>query len=488
LDERPLLTDGELLERFANLREESALATLVRRHAAMVWSVCGRILNNHHDVEDAFQATFLVLARKATVIQPRDKVANWLYGVAYQTAVRTRATAAKQGRREKQVMRMPDVEALPQEQRDDIRSALHQEINLLPGKYRVLIVLCDLEGKTRTEAAKELAVPEGTVAGRLARARAMLAKRLARNGVAMSSAGLSAVLVQQATAAGPAASFVIETIRAASAFTATSSASGLVGIRVATLATGVLKMMLLNKIKTAAGAMTIIFGIAAIGTAGLASGSRATERPEERQADDLRQKITELKDKLRAEEKTHQQRVASLKTKIAELEKEASKTNAPSIEPQRLLAERFKYKVPVEIGETKNSEGYRIEILEVLGTQPRIQIGGLYIVRGRYVMPFARRATVYFHESANGPNGFGPDMDLQSTKVDQAEGEFTVMHAMRGSNAGADPRTLISHPEADLLAKYGTSGPSFFHLHLVTDGREFADMYFGNGDNVMRKK
>jgi DNA-directed RNA polymerase specialized sigma24 family protein len=96
LQERPLLTDGELLERFASLREESALATLVRRHAAMVWSVCRRMLNNHHDVEDAFQATFLVLVRKAAFIRPRDKVANWLYGVAYQTAVRTRATSAKQ--------------------------------------------------------------------------------------------------------------------------------------------------------------------------------------------------------------------------------------------------------------------------------------------------------------------------------------------------------------------------------------------------------
>jgi hypothetical protein len=255
--------------------------------------------------------------------------------------------------------------------------------------------------------------------------------------------------------------------------------------------------MWLNNMKTAAGAAIIIFGIAALGTAGLVSASRATERPEPQQADDLRQKITELKGKLQVEQKEHEQRVRNLKTKIAELEREAWRSNVQPIEPQRFLADRFKYKVPVEIGSTKNSEGYRIEILEVLGTQPRIQIGGVYIVRGRYAMPSPRRATVYFHESANGPNGVGPEMDLQSVKVDQAEGEFTLMHAMRGSNAGADPRDFTGHPPkematvarrkaADLLAKYGTSGPGFFHLQLLTDSREFADMYFGTGDNVMR--
>jgi RNA polymerase sigma factor (sigma-70 family) len=489
LHERPLLTDAELLERFASLREEAALATLVRRHAAMVWGVCGRLLQNHHDVEDAFQATFLVLVRKAALIRPRDKVANWLYGVAYQTAVRVRAASAKQRSREKQLARMPDAAIERRDPSDDLGSVLHQEINLLPAKYRVLIVLCDLEGKTRKDVAQQLGVPEGTVAGRLARARTMLARRLARQGIVICASGLSAALAQHATAASLPASLVMSTIRAATSFAATASASGIVGTKVAALTEGVLNLMWLNKIKTAAAAMIVSFAIAALGTGGLVSGGRADETTGPQQADEVQQKITELRDRLQREEKEHEQRVRNLRTQIAALESEARRKNVRSIEPQRFLAEHFKYKVPVEIGETKNSEGYRIEVLEVLGTQPRIQIGGLYMVRGRYVMPSPRRATVYFHESANGPNGVGPEMDLQSTKVDKAEGEFTLMHAMRGSNAGADARTLTGDPALDLLlAKYGTSGPSFFHLQLVTDGREFADTYFGTGDNVMRKK
>src|SRR5437016_14408051 len=101
------LTDGQLLEEYVNRRVEAALGALVRRHAPMVWGVCCRLLHNHHDAEDAFQAAFLVLVRKAADV-PRQAVANWLYGVARQTAVRLRATAAKRGRRETQVMNMPE--------------------------------------------------------------------------------------------------------------------------------------------------------------------------------------------------------------------------------------------------------------------------------------------------------------------------------------------------------------------------------------------
>src|SRR5437868_14102079 len=119
------MTDGELLARFLRSRDGDALAALVRRHAPMVWGVCRRLLHNGHDAEDAFQATFLVLVRKAADV-PRQAVANWLYGVARQTAVRLRATAAKRGRREKQVVNMPEPSVA--EVRDaDLQTVLEEE-------------------------------------------------------------------------------------------------------------------------------------------------------------------------------------------------------------------------------------------------------------------------------------------------------------------------------------------------------------------------
>jgi hypothetical protein len=249
--------------------------------------------------------------------------------------------------------------------------------------------------------------------------------------------------------------------------------------------------MWLNKIKTTAAALTISFATAGIGAGFFVSAGHATEAPSPQQTENPRQRIAELRDRLQIEEKEHERRIADLKSKIADLERQARRQNVRPIDPKQFLAERFKFKVPVEIGETKNSPGYRIEILEVLGTQPQIQIGGVYIVRGRYVMATPRQANIYFYESANGPNGVGPNMDLQSTKVSEAEGEFTLMHTMRGSNAGAeDPRKILGLPPevADVMQKYGTSGPGYFHLQLHTDGPEFADMYFGTGDNVLRKK
>src|SRR6516165_7638634 len=183
-----LLTDGQLLDAYLRSREEGAFADLVQRHGPMVWGVCRRVLRGHHDTEDAFQATFLVLVRKATSIVPKDMVANWLYGVAHQTALKARARAAKRSTREKQVMIMPEAAAKPREPWDALQPVLDQELSRLPDKYRAVIVLCDLEGKTRKEAAVHFRVPEGTVASRLATARALLAKRLTRAGLAVTGA------------------------------------------------------------------------------------------------------------------------------------------------------------------------------------------------------------------------------------------------------------------------------------------------------------
>src|SRR5437762_2085800 len=118
------LTDGQLLECFVSCRETAALEALVRRHASMVWGVCRRILSNHHDAEDALQATFLVLVRKAASVTPREMVGNWLYGVARQTALKARATVAKQRTRERQVVDMPDPAVKEQNLSGDLQTLL----------------------------------------------------------------------------------------------------------------------------------------------------------------------------------------------------------------------------------------------------------------------------------------------------------------------------------------------------------------------------
>src|SRR5437763_2284216 len=155
------LTDGQLLEDYLSRRDEAALAALVQRHGPMVWGVCRRVLFNHHDAEDAFQATFLVLVRKAASIASRELLANWLYGVAHQTALKARATAAKRKGRERQVTDMPEPAVTQHDPWRDVQPVLDEELSRLPDKYRGVLVLCDLEGKTRKEAAQQLGCPDG---------------------------------------------------------------------------------------------------------------------------------------------------------------------------------------------------------------------------------------------------------------------------------------------------------------------------------------
>ena len=258
------LGDGELLGCFIERHDEVALSALVKRHGPMVWGVCRRLLS-HHDAEDAFQATFLVLVRKAASIVPREMVGNFLYGVAHQAALQARRTAARRRAREVQVTVMPDTEAVQPDQWPDVQPLLDQELSRLPDNYRAVIVLCDLEGRTRKEVARQLGVPEGTVAGRLARARAMLAKRLAQRGVILSGGALAAVLAENAASAGVPTSVVSNTISAASSFAAgQAAATGPVSVKVAALTEGVLKAMMMSKLKAAI-AVVLVLGFIVTG-------------------------------------------------------------------------------------------------------------------------------------------------------------------------------------------------------------------------------
>jgi RNA polymerase sigma factor (sigma-70 family) len=239
------MTDGQLLGCFVADRDEAAFAALVRRHGPMVLGVCRRLLRHEQDAEDAFQATFLVLARKAASVGRRELLGNWLYGVAHRTALDARAAAARRRARERQVSPMPEPEAKNgADAGPDLRLLLDQELSRLPDKYRVPVVLCDLEGRTRRDVARQLGIPVGTLSGRLTTSHRMLAKRLARRCVALSGAALTAALSPSAVSAG-----VPPPLVAAAVAAATAQAAGAASARIAALAEGVLRAMLLKKLK-----------------------------------------------------------------------------------------------------------------------------------------------------------------------------------------------------------------------------------------------
>jgi RNA polymerase sigma factor (sigma-70 family) len=174
------VTDGRLLDRFARQADQEAFALLVRRHGPMVLGVCRRVLGNAADADDAFQAAFLVLARKAAGLAARPAVGNWLYGVAVHVALKAKAMAAKRRVKEARAAR-PD--RAPPADDPDWRPAFDRELAALPDKYREPLVLHELEGLPRKAVAARLGIPDGTLSSRLATAKRLLAARLARAGL-----------------------------------------------------------------------------------------------------------------------------------------------------------------------------------------------------------------------------------------------------------------------------------------------------------------
>jgi RNA polymerase sigma-70 factor (ECF subfamily) len=260
------LTDAELLERFLVLRDDSAFESLVRRHGPMVFGVCRRVLHHDQDAEDAFQATFLVLVRKATTIWPRHMLPNWLFGVAYRTAQATKTASARRRLRERQANPMSSPGASTDGLWSDLRPILDEELSHLPNKYRVPIVLCDLEGKSRQEAAQQLGWLPGTLSGRLARARSMLAKRLTRRGLTVSGAVLAGAFCQNFASACVPPSLVANTVKTSLIMAAGKGAAALISANVISLSQGVLRTMMMTKIKIVVVAfLTLSLSIAGAG-------------------------------------------------------------------------------------------------------------------------------------------------------------------------------------------------------------------------------
>jgi RNA polymerase sigma factor (sigma-70 family) len=291
-------SDSQLLEAFIIRREETAFEALVRRHGPMVLGVCRRVLRNMHDAEDAFQASFLVLARKAATVKPRDMVGNWLYGVAYRTAMKARAMNAKRRTKEQRSAKLPRSESSADE---ELLEQLDHELSRLPDKYRVPVVLCELEGRSRKDVARQLGVPEGTLSWRLAQAKKLLAKRLARQGATLSVGVLATALSKGLSPA----------LRASTVKTVLSA--GTIPAKVLALTEGVMKAMLLSKLKitVCAAALMLLAGVGATGVAyrAIAEEPRRTRtedtifqtrRSQPDDLDSLRLEIEALRKELRA--------------------------------------------------------------------------------------------------------------------------------------------------------------------------------------------
>jgi RNA polymerase sigma factor (sigma-70 family) len=340
------LTDQELLHNFAADRDEAAFTILVQRHGPLVWGVCRRVLHQTQDAEDAFQATFLVLARKAGQVRWQTDVSNWLYAVAWRVALKAKSNANRRQQRAKEFQDMSasasQVALAPGANGNsaglEIRPVLDEELNRLPLKYRAPVVLHYLQGKTYAQAAETLGWPAGTVSTRLAQARQLLRKRLARRGIGLSSGVLTAALAQNTAMATAPPALLDATVKAATLLAA-GQAGAVISTKVLTLTQEVAKAMFLAKLKTSA-LVLLALGVLSAG-AGLI-GSRVlpgveakaptddksrvqaadADQPKEdkpkSEIDRLRQENDELRKELRA----LRDKVTALETKVTAGEQE----------------------------------------------------------------------------------------------------------------------------------------------------------------------
>jgi RNA polymerase sigma factor (sigma-70 family) len=258
------LPDALLLERFVSHRDEEAFEVLLWRHGGMVLSLCRRLLRSEQDVEDAFQAVFLALVRKAASIVRRESLAGWLYRVAYRVALEARGNVARQpaGKPGCEPSVAPSDELIWR----DLAPVLDEELHRLPEKHRLAVVLCYLEGRTVDEAARALGCPRGTVGTWLARARERLREQLQQRGVTLTSVVMAAVLAQQAGAAHLPIALVTQTGRVAGLLMAGQAAA--MAAPVAALLEGVLRAMFLGKVKIVAAAAAVVF-VVGLGLCGL---------------------------------------------------------------------------------------------------------------------------------------------------------------------------------------------------------------------------
>ena len=268
------LTDGQLLERFCTRRDQAAFEALLRRHGLLVWGVCRRVLHQEQDAEDAFQATFLILARKAGSLDGKSSLGSWLYTVAYRLALRARANAARRCPRASPAPDRRGADPLAEITGRELLGILDEELQRLPENLRASLVLCCLEGRTRQEAARQLGWPTSTVKGRLKRGRELLQRRLRRRGLMLPAALAAAALAPDAAAATVPAALFGAAVQAALLSVAGQGAPAILSGRAVTLAEGALRTLVAGRAKVAAG-FGLAVAILGLGTAALTYPSLA---------------------------------------------------------------------------------------------------------------------------------------------------------------------------------------------------------------------
>jgi RNA polymerase sigma factor (sigma-70 family) len=250
------LSDGDLLERFVGARDEAAFTVLIERHGPMVLGVCRRALPRFHDAEDACQATFLVLARKADSVRKKTSLSSWLHGVACRAAIKLKRDHLRRVRREGGIDAPTPTDPAAEVSWREVQGILDEELELLPERYRTPLVLCYLDGMTRDEAAQRLGLTPGSLHGRLERARHLLRQRLDKRGLTLAAMMSAASLSESAARAALAPTLVVSSTRAALLFAAGQPLTErVVATQVLNLTQEVLKTMFLAKLKLGSAAV-----------------------------------------------------------------------------------------------------------------------------------------------------------------------------------------------------------------------------------------
>jgi len=278
------LPDQELLERFVADHDEVAFTAILERHGGLVLGVCRRILRNEHDAEDACQATFLVLTRKAGTIRKGNSLASWLYGVAGRIARKLRTDAQRRSSHDVSAAEVAAPDTTTEITWREGLAVLDEELSRLPASYRSALILCYLAGRRQDEAARELGCSLGVLCGRLVRAREWLRKRLLRRGVVLPLALVGTVLAATAAGAALPASLAVKTVKAATALLSGQTLAHIVPSKIAAITEGALTSMFVNRVKTVAALLLVSAGLMIAGAGAFRAAPPVQKEPPSNEA------------------------------------------------------------------------------------------------------------------------------------------------------------------------------------------------------------